>query len=51
MITGLGKAVSKAFGPSILEIPEVDLDKTKGLKPRMVRMAGVPFWINPRIIL
>ena len=48
MMTGLGKVASKAFGPGIPEILEIDLGKTKGSKPRMAGTIGVPFWINPR---
>ena len=39
--------MSKAFGLGILEIPKIDLGKTKGSKPRMVGTIGVPFSINP----
>ena len=43
---GLGKAASKAFGWGTLEIPEVDLGRTRGSKPQMAGTTGVPFWIN-----
>ena len=46
MMTGLGKVASKAFGPGIPEILEIDLGKTRGSKPRMAGTIGVPFWIN-----
>ena len=48
MMTGLGKAASNAFGPRALEIPWIDLGRTKGLKPQMEGTTGVPFQINPR---
>lgn len=48
MMTGLRKVASKAFELGILEIPEIDLDRIRGLKPRMAEMTEVPYWINPR---
>ena len=44
MMTGLGKAASKAFGPSALKIPWIDFGKTRGLKPRIAGMDWVPLW-------
>ena len=36
MMTGLGKAASKAFGLGALEIPWIGFGRTKGSKPRIV---------------
>ena len=47
-MTGLGRVASKAFGLGTPNIPWIDLGRTRGSKPRMVRTIGVPFWINPR---
>jgi len=47
MMTGLGKGASKAFGPGILEIPEINIGRIRGSKPRMVGTTGFPFYINP----
>jgi len=43
MITGLGRVVFKAFGTKALEIPWMDLGRTKGSKPKMVGTIRVPF--------
>ena len=45
---GLGRAASKAFGLGALEIPWIGFGRIRGLKPRIVGMIEVPFWINPR---
>ena len=43
MMIGLGKAAFKAYGLGATEIPWMDFGKTRGLKPRMVGIIGVPF--------
>jgi len=48
MMTGLGRAASKAFGPEASEIPWINFGKTRGSKPGIVGITEVPFWINPR---
>lgn len=46
MMSGLGRAVSKTFGPKALEIPWIGFGKIRGSKPQMVGTIEVPFWIN-----
>ena len=46
-MTWLGRATSKAFRPGAPEIPWINLGKTKGSKPRIVRTTRVPLWTNP----
>ena len=48
MITGLGRAASRAIGPRAPNIPWIDLGRTRGSKPQMVGIIGIPFWTNPR---
>ena len=45
-MTGMGKAASKTFGLGALEIPWIELGRTKGSKPRIFGMTEVPFLIN-----
>ena len=35
-MTVLGKEASKTFGSGISKLPEIDLGKTRGVKPQMV---------------
>ena len=46
MMTGLGKAASKAFGLGALEIPWIGFGRTRGSKPRIVGTIGIPFQTN-----
>ena len=46
MMTRLGRAASKTFWLRALEISWTDFGKTRGSKPRIVGMTGVPFWTN-----
>ena len=46
MMTRLGKAASKAFGPRAPKIPQIGLGRNRGLKPRMAGTTGVPFQTN-----
>lgn len=46
-MTRLGRAASKSFGLEALEIPWIDLGRTRGSKSQMARTTRVPFQINP----